>query len=311
MASKKASTKKAAAKWQVVENVVAAIEKVRTKVPGMRLIQKAQVCEKRHGDSTREVDVLIEIPTGDRTLRVGVEVKHEARPIDVVTMEGLSSKKDKLSIDRLCVVSASGFTARAEREAQENGIELATLEEFETSDWWLAAPQQEVHRNQVELIHVHIACGSEEGAAWNKLGGVDLEAVEVSPRSGAATNLKTWLTGFGITALNQNKARALEDQDEFAVRVVTEAQPLVFRYLGSALPTPDAMVGQFRLHRQVELVDEHRYRTTDGVEAFSARINDLLGSDRQATFVAVPQPDGSRQLVVALGEADPKCRRRS
>jgi hypothetical protein len=119
------------------------------------------------------------------------------------------------------------------------------------------------------------------------------------------------LTGFGIAALNQNKVHVLEDQDEFAVRIATETQPLVFGYAGSTLPTPDEIVARFRLHHHVEIVEEHRYRTNDGVEAFSARIDDLLGTDRQATFVAIPQPDGSKRLVVALGEAEPKRRRRS
>jgi hypothetical protein len=100
-------------KWQVVENVVAAIERSHASVPGMRIIQKAVLLQRRGRQYPREVDVLVERPTDDRVERTGIDVKNERRPIDVEMLEGLAAKRKKLDLDCYVVVSTSGDSAAA------------------------------------------------------------------------------------------------------------------------------------------------------------------------------------------------------
>lgn len=293
-------------RWQIVENVVAAIERARAQAPNV-VIQKAAVPERSNSDESREVDVLIEVPLGARRIRIGVEVKDEARPLDVTTMEGLSRKKAKLCLDRLCVVSTSGFSEKARREAAEQGLELGTIEEFEKSEWWLAPPIQEVRRNQVELVHVDLQMATvEDRQAWIDAGKVEVDDVELADNLGNSADLKIFLLSQGMLVLRHPEAASLCDQHGYVVHFPMTGSTLVVRERGVRLPCPIWIHATYRLHQQVERVPEWRFRTDDGVEAFTAKIDGVLGQDRQATIVAVPQPDGSKQLVFSLGLAQPR-----
>lgn len=271
--------------WQVVENVVAAIEKGRPGVPGMRIIQKALVSERTHPTEAREVDVLVEIPIGSRVLRVGIEVKHEDRPIDVTTLEGLGAKKAKIDLDRLCVVSTSGFTERAERDAAALGIELVTIEEFEASDWWLAPPLQIIERRQVEVLGVTLTWSrGEHDRAWLARGPAQVDRVELRDASGNTASLYDWLVHHGIAALSANGAEVLVDQAEYTAKISMKP-PLALLLDGGEMPMPAVIVGRYRLHRRTENVPERRFRTPDGVEAFTTQIPNPSGKiDRRQSF---------------------------
>lgn len=110
-------------KWKVTENVVAAIERSLNAVQGARVIPNASIRERVSG-VYRQVDVYVEIPTGPRVLRVGVEVRDKSAPLDLTEVEQLIAKLKKLDIDYGCVVSRAGFTVTAKEEADRNGIEL-------------------------------------------------------------------------------------------------------------------------------------------------------------------------------------------
>lgn len=78
--SRTAVKAKRAPRWQVVENVVAALERIRNVTPGMVLTQKAQVPVYHDPSRVRDVDVLVRYPVGTRTFSLGIEVKAHGRP---------------------------------------------------------------------------------------------------------------------------------------------------------------------------------------------------------------------------------------
>lgn len=63
LAAKKKSPKPIP-KWQVVENIVAAIERARMSSPDVRVTQKAMLQQQRGKRYPREVDVLVDGPWG-------------------------------------------------------------------------------------------------------------------------------------------------------------------------------------------------------------------------------------------------------
>jgi hypothetical protein len=147
-------------KWQVLEGVVTAIERSLNTISGASVVPNAAV-PVRGSNKTRQVDVLVVIPTGSRTMRIGVEVKDECAPLDVTKVEQLAAKFAKLELDRGCVVAKSGFTAEAHEEAVRCGVELRTIAEVGVLDWWLPTSIPLVWR-RVELIawgHVPHRCG--------------------------------------------------------------------------------------------------------------------------------------------------------
>jgi hypothetical protein len=147
-------------KWKLVENVVTAIERSLTTVEGAKVIPNASIRE-RASDVARQVDAYVEIPTGPRTLRVGLEVRDESVAVDLPEIEQLITKLKKLDIDYGCIVSRAGFTTTAQSEADRNGIEIRTLAEVENPEWWLPTSIT-IHHNQVELVHFQINFRQEE-----------------------------------------------------------------------------------------------------------------------------------------------------
>ncbi len=91
-------------------------------IPASRVTRNVVVLERSSG-RRRQVDVLVEIPTGQRTFRVGVEVRDESRPLDLTGVEQRCMKLAKLDVDRGCIVSRTGFTKSARGAAVAEGIE--------------------------------------------------------------------------------------------------------------------------------------------------------------------------------------------
>ncbi|HWE93174.1 MAG TPA: hypothetical protein VG269_04305 [Tepidisphaeraceae bacterium] len=95
-------------------------------------------------EEPREIDVLIESSLGPYNIRVAVEAKDEKRKMDVVRFESIVAKyksKSGIQVNKVVVVSRSGFTKRVAKRAQIEDIELLTLDEALAEDWARAAPQ--------------------------------------------------------------------------------------------------------------------------------------------------------------------------
>ena len=122
-------------KWQIVENVVHAIEAVENAgLSDLKVVPKAMVPKRNNPSRRREVDVLISFRAGSREMRVALDVKNEKRPLDVTKVEQLAKKSEAIDVDRYIVVSTSGYVAEA-KEDYGKIINLLTLEEVKTLRW--------------------------------------------------------------------------------------------------------------------------------------------------------------------------------
>jgi hypothetical protein len=82
-------------------------------------------------EKERDVEVTVEVDAGpdERYAFMAYEVKREANPLDVKTVEQLAMKlKDMASITHRAIVSASGYTDGARKKAKKHGITLYQLE---------------------------------------------------------------------------------------------------------------------------------------------------------------------------------------
>jgi hypothetical protein len=111
----------------VVENAVAAIQSAHGRSGEWTVTQNAMVLE-RVSRRRRQVDVFLECPSGPAVFRVAIDVKDENRAVGIELMEQLCAKGAKLDVDRYVVVSTSGFAGPARREAEQQGVETATIE---------------------------------------------------------------------------------------------------------------------------------------------------------------------------------------
>lgn len=83
-----------------------------------------------------EVDVLISVQVGQRTLRIAVECRDHSRPQSVNWIEQLAGKYEALlTIDRVVAVASNGFSKKARARAARTKIELLTLEQASQLQW--------------------------------------------------------------------------------------------------------------------------------------------------------------------------------
>lgn len=99
----------------------------------------------------------MEAPAGHRTLRIGVEVKHEEAPLDITVVEQIATKLADLPVDRSVLVSTSGFSADARRLGAARGMELVRVEEVPGIDWAstssVAVSRREFSFQSIELAY--------------------------------------------------------------------------------------------------------------------------------------------------------------
>jgi hypothetical protein len=113
----------------------------------------------------RDVDVTIRrrTPLGSQVF-VGLEVKAEKRPLDLVAVEQLCQKlNDMKDLTSRAIVSASGYSDPARSKAEAHGIELLRLDPWDPESWGMgtAVPADlPVHRMVLTLdgrdVNFHI-----------------------------------------------------------------------------------------------------------------------------------------------------------
>src|SRR3712207_6485571 len=85
-------------------------------------VNESAMLPDRLGGDAQEVDVLIEEPVGQIRMLIGVECRDRSRPATVEWVQEMRGKHQHRT-DKLVLVSRSGFTRTALREAQRYGIE--------------------------------------------------------------------------------------------------------------------------------------------------------------------------------------------
>lgn len=289
-------------KWKVVENVVAAIERSLAAVPGTRVIPNASVSERISG-VPRQVDVCVEIPTGPRVLRIGVEVRDKSTPLDLPEVEQLIAKLKKLELDYGCIVSRAGFTTAAKEDAVRNGIELRTIVEIEKPSWWLASTMT-LDLRQVELPHCKVNFRPEELAHVTELlAGVAGSELELTLPNGESTTLLAFIHAQGVQAIDRPELAHLKDKDTFNVTIdFSELQDARLRCPHGPLPLPQSVDAQYRFHHRVESVKLAAYEGSEGIIAFTG-VSSSWG--KQVTLVTKPQPDGTRRISFITDDPNP------
>jgi hypothetical protein len=124
-------------------------------------------------DSTgqqREIDVLIVMPLGHRTVTIGIECRDHGRKADVTWLEQLKTKFESLPIDKRVAVSRSGFTKGAQAKATAWHIQAMSLgQAFAVS--WSARLQNltalEVRGQNFEILSFSMEIEMPEGRMLN------------------------------------------------------------------------------------------------------------------------------------------------
>lgn len=289
-------------KWKVVENVVAAIERSLNTAAGANVIRNASIQERISG-VPRQVDVYVEIPTGPRRLRIGIEVRDKSVALDLPEIEQLIAKLTKLDIDYGCIVSRAGFSATAKKEAARSGIELKTIAEVEHPDWWLVSALQ-LNLRKVVLLHSQLNFRQDEIAQVTPaLADISATDLELTMANGINILLSEFVLKHGMKVLNLPEFALLSDQDTFALKIdFSGLAGATLQAPSGPVPLPQNIHALFRLNHRIENVRLAAYRGED-VTAFTG---ESVIWKKQITMVTKLNPDGTRNISVAMDDPDPK-----
>lgn len=83
----------------------------------------------------REIDVHIEVDLGIHRVCIGVECRDRSRPAGIEWVEEVISKYQNLPVDKVVLVSRSGFTTSALRKAMNAHITTLTLAQVSNVEW--------------------------------------------------------------------------------------------------------------------------------------------------------------------------------
>jgi len=109
----------------------------------------------------REIDVLIESDIGPYCIKIAVEAKDHNRKLDVTEIDNLIGKytDGKLNINKIIIVSRSGFTDLAYKKAVNShlDIELKTLKEAKEISWDDKIPQDIILNIPPHLLDIKLS----------------------------------------------------------------------------------------------------------------------------------------------------------
>lgn len=289
------TTKDAPPGWQIVENVVAAVERILGKTSGWRVTQNVMV-QQRGSDRRRQVDVFAEWPEETRAFRIGIDVKAESAPLDIESMEQLCAKARKLDIDRYVVISTSGFTAAALEEAEREGVSAVRIEELQSSSFFsleaITVPYADIH--YVEVCY-------EAGRKQPPLELLPTAWIEDAEK---ATHLQHLASHYVAEFLTAN--RDVPAEEKRVLQVDDDPRQWLRLHSGGSVWDPPSSILVLWSARY-ERVQGRRFRTHDGHVLFTA-IVPHDGQQRQFTMMTIPNSEGGYHLAISLGDTRPPRR---
>jgi hypothetical protein len=98
------------------------------------VIPSKLVCDRRTGQ-LREVDIVVEAPIAGHVVVIGVECIEHGRPATIEWIDKMKGKHRDTEIDKLVLVSKSGFAATAKASAESLGFQALSLAEAKDTDW--------------------------------------------------------------------------------------------------------------------------------------------------------------------------------
>lgn len=250
------------ASWKTAENVVAAIETSLLSVPNARVVRNAMIPDRATGTG-RQVDVLIEISVGDRTLRIGIEVRFKKQKLDVTEIEEFIGKKT-LDIDRLVVFARAGYTNEARKKAALAGIELRSIAEVERPSWWMVEVLELTHR-ALEVVHFQLLFSSESEATLFP-SHANPSLIHVVRTDSREMPIVDWIRSLGHQHLNCFSVTS----SEFRIQInISDHQNLKLRLDSRFFACPREIVALFRVHERQESVPIQTFQADSGTFAFA------------------------------------------
>lgn len=101
---------------------------------GGKIIESAMLKE-REGNTEREVDILMEETVCGFPIRIAMECRGRKGKDDIEWIDGLIGKYQDLPVNKIVVVSKSGFSSGARTKAAAHDIATYTLEQALETDW--------------------------------------------------------------------------------------------------------------------------------------------------------------------------------
>lgn len=101
---------------------------------GGSVTESGMIYDKESGIQ-REVDILVEYRYAGHDFSFIVECRDRSRNESIEWIDSLVGKTESLNVNKVIAVSSKAFSSSAIRKAQENGIELLTLDKALETDW--------------------------------------------------------------------------------------------------------------------------------------------------------------------------------
>ena len=112
------------------------VKRIHTALAGTAAeVEESALVKEKNSSAQREVDVLISTTVAGHKIRVAIECRDHTRGQDITWIDSLIGKYTNLDVDKVIAVSHTPFGNSAVEKAQQNNIEVLTLEEAGAVDW--------------------------------------------------------------------------------------------------------------------------------------------------------------------------------
>jgi hypothetical protein len=160
---------------------------------GVKITESADGIVPGFGD-VREIDVLFETNAGPYKIKIAVEAKDHARPLNVTDIEAIIGKyraAASIPVDKVVLVSRNGFSKQAIRKAEAASIELRQLSVSKDTDWQNLKPFAKGQTLVLpKLPHIKninfspplppgLPCGKCQGTIVNKEAGREIDPLNI------------------------------------------------------------------------------------------------------------------------------------
>lgn len=312
--SKKAREKqrdeaRAVPEWQIAENVVAARERLRPLLDSSDravVVHQNAIVPRRLTSRSggRQIDVVVDRPSGGSITRRGIDVKAKGRPLTVEQMGSLLDKHRRVELDESCVVSTAGFAHESELDAREDGVELTRMVAFDRSAFFVAPSGQMMRSTGPVVLASTLAYdrtlleASADLALALRAKKKDLTEAWLEGGAGAH-ELKAVIRHWVTEATKGDRRR---DGEVFQVTIqVCQQDYHQLRVGRRRFPAPPLIVCQVEW-RDRPLPDS-RFRL-EGTELVTTEVM-MRSSLQQLTAVGIPDPSGGFRVALSVAPAKP------
>jgi len=103
-------------------------------VPAGAIVTESSLLTERSSGTQREVDILVEHSIAGHKIRMGIECRDRTSKDDITWVDSVIGKYRDLDVDKVVLVSSSGFSEGAKKKATAHNIESLVLVAFSDFD---------------------------------------------------------------------------------------------------------------------------------------------------------------------------------